>query len=196
MNKYKNYMLTCMSCMTSNPIGEMKCKGCGRPLPIVTDEHIALFDSPNFKHAHIKADTYASVGFKRKPRVKDPNAPQFKKFVKNDAPKNLRKMLLATLIVCCVCLLLCFAITSLEYFYNVADFIAMALTALVMFLVKSRACAVILLIYSVLASVYSFFVLRSIACLPMIIAGILSTVTFLLLNKAYKKYKQNPMEVI
>ena len=187
-------MLTCMSCMTSNPIGEKKCLGCGRPMPIVTEEHIALFDSPNFKHAHVKADTYNLAqfdGFKIKARVKDPNAPQFKKFVKNDAPKKLRTLLLVNLIVCCVFLAVGFAITSLEYWYTLADIIAMGLTVLVMYLVKSRACAVILLIYSVLASAYNFFVQSCFATIPLIIAGILSTATFLLLNKAYKKYKAN-----
>lgn len=154
------YMITCLTCGTSNPIDAPCCLGCGLPIPEVTAEHIAAIDPPRFK-----------------------------KFVKNDAPKGLCKLLLIDLIVCCVCLAISFVISFMSDYHGLADTIAMALTVLVMFLVKSRACAVILLVYSVLASAYGLLIDNSFACFPMIIAGILSTVAFLLLNSAYKKYK-------
>ena len=145
----------------------------------------------------VNTDAYVSDDFYKEPQrkinvqhVRALGFPRFKNFVKNDAPKGLRKLHLINLIVCCVCLVLSFVITAMESFDNIADIIAMGLTVLVMYLVKSRACAVILLIYSVLASLYSYAALDKLfACIPMILAGILSTITFLCLNRAYKKYK-------
>ena len=172
-----------------NPDNVTYCKGCRRGLFDIVDPEILP-----------KPDLWTELDILPEsevfPKAEPPT--RFKNFVKNDAPDTLRKLLLIDLIVCCACIAAASFMAVMAGYYGLADAVAMALTILVMFLVKSRACAVILLVYSVLSSVYGFFIDNSFACFPMVIAGILSTVTFLALNRAYKKYKANtfPMEVI
>ena len=156
-------MIICSNCNTPNPSENYLCSNCGEAF-----------------------DPFKSISPPIFP-IKIPT--RFKTFVKNDAPKELKNLYLISLIVSCICLVASFCVSFAQDGICLADCIAMALTVLVMYLVKSRACAVILLVYSVLASVFGLFTSGVFASIPMILAGILSTVTFLLLNKAYKRFK-------
>lgn len=164
-------MIYCINCTHPNSDTAEVCEICGASL---------ISDYGSYA-------SFAAAMQAKKQTVNTKNFNCFRGFAQHSAPKNMRVLLLVCLCLCCVCFVLSLMLSIGSNLYGIADLIFMLIISVIMYIAKSRACAVILLVYSILSSLLGIFAVGNFVCTPWIAAGVFSEILFFKLNRDYKK---------
>lgn len=164
-------MIYCINCTHPNPDTAEVCEICGASL---------ISDYGSYA-------SFAAAMQAKKQTVNTKNFNCFRGFVQHSAPKNMRVLLLVCFVFCCVCFGLSLILSANTNVYGLADLVFMFIISVVMYITKSRTCAVILLAYSILSSLLCIFAAGNFVCTPWIAAGVFSEILFFKLNRAYKE---------
>lgn len=162
------------------------CSVCGQQRPEVAGGFVGSNNMGAFQQPFPQANSFVSNG---KP-LPPPGTPVSRKeFIDNYAQPSLRKNITSIAILCYVCAGLTFIVSCMLNPYGIIDAVALAGLALGMHLTKSRVCAILILVLSIVELVISVAVAGTVP-FWWLIGGVSAVVTFNNIEKQYKAFMQ------
>ena len=163
-------MKYCPRCGAAVEEGSKFCVTCGEPLTVSTVPAEAIVDAP--------APVYT------------PKAATKKEFLKLPENKKMKSEINASAIICYICagITLLVTLTSGNMF-SLLDVVILLVLGLLIQLKQSRACAIILLVYSIINVVYTIISTQSFGGYLIVIAGIFAVIYTFKCEKEWKEYQ-------
>lgn len=117
----------------------------------------------------------------------DPSAVSRKEFINNYIQPSLKKNITSVAVLCYICAGITFVVSCFMNLYGIIDAVILAGLALGMHLAKSRVCAFLILVFSIIEFILSL----TAGSFPIwwLVAGIMAVVTFNKIEKQYKQFK-------
>ena len=181
----------CTSCGTQFPEGTTFCSVCGQKRPVV---NVVANDTPNDtpnvlpnQQIFPQAPAFNAINETSSLPVGYPVSR--KEFINKYAQPSLRKNITSIAILCYVCAGLTFIVSCLLNPLGIIDALILAGFALGMHLAKSKVCAILILILSIIEVLLSLVS----GSFPFwwLIAGISAVITFNKIEKQYKSFLSN-----
>lgn len=174
----------CTACGTQMPEGTTFCSVCGQKR-INSNVHGAVPQS-TMPNQQVFSQMSSFNNFDSTPLPPAGTPVSRKEFINKYAQPSLRKNITSIAILCYVCAGLTFIVSCLLNPFGIIDALALGGLALGMHLAKSKVCAILILVLSIIEVIMSLIV----GMFPVwwLVAGILAVVTFSKIDKQYKQF--------
>lgn len=177
----------CNCCGNQFPVGTQFCSVCGQENTAVNNTAANNSFAPPPLQTEIPAPTYGeSVNINYPPTEYNITR---KEFIEKYAQPSLRKNITGIAILCYVCAGLSFIVSCLMNPIGIIDALVLAGFALGMHLAKSRVCAILILVLSIVEVVLS--IMYGAVPIWWLVAGISAVITFNKIEKQYKTFVAN-----